>query len=56
MKVWIFGDDRVGNHEEDYEHEAEDKDANNANKGNKVEEFNQEASWFVCFAYTYEGS
>ena len=34
----------VDNHKEDYEHDAKDKDTNNANKSSKVEKFDQEAN------------
>ena len=46
----------VGNYEEDYKHDAKNKDANNADESNKVEEFDQEANLFVCLVYTCKGS
>ena len=51
-----LGKTAVGNHEEDYEHNAKNKDANNADESNKVKEFDQEANWFICLVYTCEGS
>ena len=39
-----LGKTAVGNYEEDYKHDAKDKDANNTNESSKVKEFDQEAN------------
>jgi len=39
-----LGKTAVENHEEDYEPDAEDEDADNGEEGSEVEEFEQEAN------------